>query len=135
MQASSLLHVTHTRTNARTHACTHTHTHTLTLTHTHTYTYTLAHVLTHMYAVHPRTAIQQVHPCTHPPYWLVILLDLHCLCYIRTAAASFLQTLSITITAYSLSPNSFHPSTLSIINLPIFDLSSAKYLHLIINII
>ena len=43
------------------------------------------------------------------------------------ATASSLHTLSIPVTTFSLAPNSFHPSTLSIINLYILTLSSATY--------
>ena len=50
---------------------------------------------------------------------------------IALATASSLQTLSITITTFSLLLNSFHPSTLSLINHYILDCSSLKYSHLI----
>ena len=48
------------------------------------------------------------------------------------ATTSSLHTLFITITTFSLAPNSFHPSTLSIANLSILTLSSATYSYPII---
>ena len=69
--------------------------------------------------------------------WSGLVADTNCffqIRYIALVTASSLHAISITLTTFSLAPNSFHSSTLLLINLSILSLSLCYiYSHLITN--